>query len=223
MNSQRLLQIIPWLLPFACWAQAQQTNPAWFNQPQIFAVDDGCESPSQSPLSSIPYTGQIFGDYIMLTSTPDSELEQAVSSWHAKGGFSFYLGDLYARNDGSTPADWDAFRMRTLSGAYLNLGGFYAPENTPLYSLSSPVFRQAILAAAMHAVDLGADGMTFDDAQGQIDIMFVPSDQAGSFDSVTMAAFQAYLQQNFTASQLMSQFGISDIGSFNYASSQLSG
>jgi hypothetical protein len=75
----------------------------------------------------------------------------------------------------------------------------------------------------MHAVDLGADGMTFDDAQGQIDIMFVPSDQAGSFDSVTMAAFQAYLQQNFTASQLMSQFGISDIGSFNYASSQLSG
>jgi hypothetical protein len=50
-----------------------------------------------------------------------------------------------------------------------------------------------------------------------MDIMLDAPDQSGSFDSVTMAAFQAYLQQNFTASQLMSQFGISNIGAFNYA------
>ena len=70
----------------------------------------------------------------------------------------------------------------------------------------------------MHAVDLGADGLTFDDTTGQFDVMFGPPNNSGSFDSVTMAAFQAYLRQNFTASQLLSQFGISDIGSFNYAS-----
>lgn len=94
--------------------------------------------------------------------------------------------------------------MRNLAGAYIDLGdqnGFYAPENIPLYSLSSPVYQQALLAGALHAVDLGADGMTFDNSAQQMYAMLGAADQSGSFDSVTMAAFQAYLQQNFTASQ----------------------
>ena len=203
------------MLPFVCWAQGQQKSPAWFNQPQFFALDYWYDSPFQSPLSAIPFTGQVFGEYILTNTEPDYNLEPVVSYWHSQGGLYFFVEDLYARNDGSTPADWDPFRMRNLAGAYVNLGGFNPPS--PLYSLSSPVFQQALLAAALHAVDLGGDGMTFDDSSQQIQIMLGAPDQAGSFDSVTMAAFQAYLQQNFTASQLMTQFGISAIGSFNYA------
>jgi len=209
--------------PFVCGAQGQQSHPAWYIHPQFFAEDYSYDFPNSPPLSSLPVTGQIFGAYILTNTVSDLDVAREVSSWHYQGGQYFFVEDLYARNDGSTPADWDSFRMRNLNGAYINLGGFYASQSTPLYSLSSPVFQQALLSAAMHAVDLGGDGITFDDSTGQLDIILGSADsaalpdQAGSFDSVTMAAFQAYLQQNFTASQLMSQFGISNISSFNYA------
>ena len=203
------------MLPFACWAQGQQTSPAWFNQPQFFATDYPYQFPFQSPLSPLPFTGQVWGVYILDNTFPDSYVQDTVDSWHAQGGLYFFVEDLYARFN--IVPDWDFFRMRNLAGAYIDLGGFYAPENTPLYSLSSPVYQQALLAGALQAVDLGADGMTFDNSVEQLDIMLGAPDQSGSFDSVTMAAFQSYLQQNFTASQLMSQFGISNIGSFNYA------
>lgn len=207
-----------WLtLSLACWAQGPQKNPVWFNQPQFFALDYGSDFPYQSPLNSVPYTGEIFGTSILETSIPDSELEPIVASWHSQGGLYFFVEDLYAPYDnGSPPANWDSFRMRNLDGAYIDYGGFYGA--TPVYSLSGPVFRQALLTAALHAVDLGGDGITFDDSTGQLSVILGSPDASGSFDSVTMAAFQAYLQQSFTPSQLLSQFGISDIGNFNYAS-----
>lgn len=205
--------------PFVCRAQGQQSTPAWFDRPQFFALDYAYDFPNSPPLSSLPFTGQIFGAYILTNTVSDLDLAREVSSWHYQGGIYFFVEDLYARNDGSTPADWDSFRMRNLAGGYIGLGNldsFYS--NSPLYSLSSPVFQQALVAAAEHAVDLGADGLTFDDTTGQLGVIFGPPGNSGSFDSVTMAAFQAYLQQNFTVGQLLSQFGISDIGNFNYAS-----
>jgi hypothetical protein len=209
-NVYRVLGL--WLmLPFACWAQGQQKNPAWFNQPQFFLSEYPYQLPFQSPLSALPLTGQLWGAYILDNTFPDSQLQMLVDSWHNQGGIYFFVEDLYAHN--SIVPGWDSFRMRNLAGAYIDVGGFYAPQNIPLYSLSSPVFQQALLAGALHAVDVGADGMTFDNSALQMDIMLGAPDQSGSFDSVTMAAFQAYLQHNFTASQLQSQFGISDIGS----------
>src|SRR5580693_4266526 len=108
-----------WLmLPFACWAQGQQKSPAWFNQPQFFSLDYAYDSPFQSPLSALPFTGQIFGVYILTNTEPDYNLEPVVSYWHRQGGLYFFLEDLFARTDLSTPADWDSFRMRNLAGAY---------------------------------------------------------------------------------------------------------
>ncbi len=216
-NSQAVIGV--WLaLLFACWAQGQQTTPAWFNQSQFFVTGYPYNLPFESPLAALPFTGQIWGAYILDNTFPDSQVQPVVDSWHAQGGHYFFVEDLYSRN--SIVPGWDSFRMRNLAGAYIDLGdqnGFYAPENIPLYSLSSPVYQQALLAGAMHAVDLGADGMTFDNSAQQMYAMLSAPDQSGSFDSATMAAFQAYLQHNFTAGQLMSQFGISAIGSFNYA------
>ena len=170
------------MLPFACWAQGQQTSPAWFNQPQFFVSEYPYDLPFQSPLSALPFTGQVWGVYILDNTFPESQLQMVVDSWHAQGGLYFFVEDLYARF--YIVPNWDSFRMRNLAGAYIDLGGFYAPENTPLYSLSSPVYQQALLAGALQAVDLGADGMTFDNSAQQMNIMLGAPDQSGSFDSV---------------------------------------
>ena len=136
-----------------------------------------------------------------------------MNRWHAQGRRYFFASDLLGVNL-SPPPDWDPFRMRNLAGAYLNVGGVYG--NTPQYSLSSPVFQAALRAGAMQAVDLGADGLSIDDVAGQLGAMLGPPDASGSFDSVTMAAFQSYLQQKFSAGALLSQFGIGNISSFDF-------
>jgi hypothetical protein len=155
-----------WLmLPFACWAQGQQKSPAWFNQPQFFALDYWYDSPFQSPLSALPFTGQVWGVYILDYTVENgyvSQLPILVDSWHNQGGLYFFVEDLFTRSN-IVPA-WNSFRIRNLAGAYIDLGGFYAPQNIPLYSLSSPVYQQALLAGALQAVDVGADGMTFDNS-----------------------------------------------------------
>jgi hypothetical protein len=163
----------------------------------------------------------MFGIYLFPNSLTDSQLQLEMNAWKKNGGVYFFAADLLIISADQAPAGWDSFRMRNLNGDYLDLtgaNGFYAPLQVRQYSLSSPLFQAALKAAAMHAVDLGADGITFDDPFGQLQVILGVPDASGSFDIVTMAAFQTYLQQNFTASQLMSQFGISDIGSFNYAS-----
>jgi uncharacterized protein (TIGR03437 family) len=101
--------------------------------------------------------------------------------------------------------------MRTLDGAYLNHGSW------PQYSLSSPVFQSTFIQLAQEAVDIGADGFMIDDIADWLGvILYLPAHNAGSFDSVTMAAFRDYLRQKYSSAVLQSQFGISDINSFDF-------
>ena len=188
----------------------------WFNKPQFFTYYDGIFFRTDPGLGQVPFTGEMFGVYLFPNSDTNANLQQEVNAWQSRGGVYFFASDLLIRVDSSTPADWDSFRMRTIDGAYLNLGGVYASYNTPMYSLSSPVFQATLKAAAMRAVDLGADGMTFDDTIGQLYEIEGDPHSSGSFDTVTMAAFQSYLQQKYSAATLLQQFGIPNIASFNY-------
>jgi hypothetical protein len=97
-NVHRVLGL--WLtLPFACWAQGQQTSPAWFNQPQFFVSEYPNSPPFVSPLSALPLTGQVWGVYILDNTNPDSLLQLTVDSWHAQGGVYFFVdAPLFSAN-----------------------------------------------------------------------------------------------------------------------------
>jgi hypothetical protein len=61
--------------------------------------------------------------------------------------------------------------------------------------LSSPVFQAWLIGWAKHEVDLGADGVLVDDTFAHVTEILSAPLAAGCFDSVTMAAFTAWLQQ----------------------------
>jgi uncharacterized protein (TIGR03437 family) len=212
------------MLPLATWAQAQQANPVWFSQPQFLTYNGGLllnrlgasipltGSPigdDSSTLGQVPFTGEMFGVDLLLTPDTNSTIQQEVNAWKSRGGVYFFAADLISRADSSTPPDWDSFRMRNIDGGYVN--------NKALYSLSSPVFQAALKADALRAVDLGADGTTFDNCPGQLALMLYSGPHgSGSFDAVTMGAFRSYLQQKYSPAVLLAQFGIADISSFDF-------
>jgi uncharacterized protein (TIGR03437 family) len=203
-------------------------QPAWYNQPQFFAVFDfqsvnGSLVSFTGQGSNVPYTGQSWGiQYSVYPVNSGDYPAQDVAAWKARDQNGPYFAsislDTIYLNQGSSPNPaWDAFRMRTLSGQYLDQ--FDTRKGTFAdYSLSSPVFQAFLIASAQQAVDAGADGLLVDDVQSQLGAIQYGSAQAGSFDAITMGAFQTYLQQKYSASVLATQFGIADITTFNFGS-----
>lgn len=204
-----------YILVFGVSAAHCQSAPAWYNQPQFFNFFD---SPTGPNIKQVPFTGQAWGGHFdNYPASSNVTLQQDVAAWKAQSGV-YFLTFSFEKVYGSPNPAWDAFRMRTLNGQYVDQAG---PQNTPVafYSLSSPVRQAAMLAWAQQAVDLGADGLIVDDVASQLGaILAYPLSQGGSFDSVTMGAFQTYLQQKYSASVLAAQFGIADITAFNFGS-----
>ncbi len=201
-------------------------EPAWFGQPQLFKNLDKYET-TDPLIGKVPFTGLGWGllpnypalsqfnaqGYSPIPGNIEQEASQ-VSAWRF-GGPYFASGNAKRLYD-SPPPSWDSFRMRNLEGNYIN--DYYGNTFAPLYSLSSPVFKAFLKTRAKEAVDMGADGFLVDDPAGQVAVMLNQAPQnAGSFDAVTMTAFQVYLQQKYGSAALQSQFGIADISSFNFA------
>ena len=205
-------------------AFAAPCQPAWFDEPLFFKYEDQWGT-SDPLIHQLPFNGLAWG---LLPNFPDASviaegaytpdpmtlrLETAQVRQWSFGGPYFAFTNLRALYD-SPPPEWDAFRMRSLNGAYYNGSGSNA---IPFYSLSSPVFQAFIKARAREAVDIGADGFLIDDPGGQVVLMFdQPAATAGTFDTVTMAAFRSWLQQQFSPAALQTQFGISDISTFDF-------
>ena len=144
-----------YILVFGVSAAHCQSAPAWYNQPQFFNFFD---SPTGPNIKQVPFTGQAWGGHFdNYPASSNVTLQQDVAAWKAQSGV-YFLTFSFEKVYGSPNPAWDAFRMRTLNGQYVDQAG---PQNTPVafYSLSSPVRQAAMLAWAQQAVDLGADGL----------------------------------------------------------------
>jgi uncharacterized protein (TIGR03437 family) len=188
-------------------------DPVWFGQPQFLSNGPGYLMCADKLMPQLPFTGQAWAA-CTVSGVTDDVLRREVAYWHANmtGPYldSMSLQTFYLP---AVPA-WDSFRLRNLDGGYMD----HNTTGSPLYSISSSTYRQAFQAQVLRAVDAGADGIHIDDVQGQIGAMVWQSGRlSGSFDSVTMSAFVAYLQQKYTPATLQSQFGIGDIASFDFA------
>ncbi len=88
------------------------------------------------------------------------------------------------------------------------------PEATQYaYDINHPKWREYVLEQALAAVDAGADAISIDDADGNV--QWVRSGQ-GSFNPSSEAGFRQYLMQEYSAVEL-SQLGITDIDGFDYS------
>ena len=195
-------------------------QPAWYNQPQFFRGTGAANDPG---IALVPFTGETWGSQFCVYPYPTGAgyLQQDVATWKARNGvyFASLSLDTIYRSPGVGPDPaWDAFRMRSLNGQYFDQADSRHSTFAD-YSLSSPVYQAFLKASAQQAVDGGADGLLVDDVQSQLGATLWNSPaQAGSFDAVTMSAFQIYLQQKYSPSALAAEFGIADITTFNFGS-----
>jgi uncharacterized protein (TIGR03437 family) len=188
-------------------------DPAWFNQPQFFAYFSGYAFGVDPLINKVPYTGQAWGIYLPNTDT-DAYLKSEIAIWKGKNATAPYFSNMNPNSilSADAPPEWDVFRMRTLDGRYLNQS-----YGTPIYSISSPVFRTFLKQLAQRAVDIGSDGILLDEPERQVTAVIYNSPRdGGTFDSVTMAAFREWLQTKYSPAALKTQYGIADIATFHF-------
>ena len=88
------------------------------------------------------------------------------------------------------------------------------PEATQYaYDINHPEWRDYVLEQALAAVDAGADAISIDDADGNV--QWVRSG-LGSFNPASEAGFRQYLKDKYSLDEL-GELGISDIDSFDYS------
>lgn len=188
-------------------------DPPWYHQPQFLSIFAGYFFPRDPLLPRVPYSGAAWGLFLPPDGFSDTGIvEYEIAKWRAAASGPYFASVNLGFLNHSSPPEWDSFRMRTLDGQYLNEGG------VATYSISGSAHQSYLRALAVRAVDIGADGLLIDDVQTQIAVIFGLGSQsyAGSFDTVTMTAFTAWLAKKYSTDQLNSQFGISDIRSFDY-------
>lgn len=195
----------------------------WFGRPQFLNYSSsyslsGFVEPDL--LARVPFTGQAWGLYLP-SSFGDGPLQAEIARWRATNPSNPYIASSNPNNlylSSVATSDWDLFRMRTLDGRYLGDAAFNpSGPPPPRYTLSSLSWRGFLKEQARRAVDIGANGLLFDEIQGQLlSMLYLGPRAAGSFDTVTMAAFRTWLRQRYDAATLMNRFMIADISALDF-------
>ena len=200
-------------------------DPAWYSQPQFFDTFSFYTFNADPLLRQIPFTGLAKpGDAGLIPVTLQGIVEdraEIAASRNSELDFAYLNLDVEL---GSLSKDllseWDPFRLRAIDGSYLDntAGTSDTPQGDfPIYSLSSPVYLSVQLARAQAAVDCGFWGSSILDSvfDPVASIVSNSAARAGSFDSVTMAAFTTHLQKTYSAAQLQSMFGLATAANLN--------
>ena len=204
-------------LALALLAGVSVTAQSLWSQPHFLNMSNGIYVYRMEPgLNDIPFTGQAWGLFFPPTGFTDAIIRKEISGWLSPNPNRVYFVSMnpMAPYNYPAPPEWDAFRMRSFDGEYIDHAGGAFPQ----YSLSSRTFQEFLKAQARFAVDVGATGAHTDDIQGPLSVMLYTSpDRAGSFDGVTIAAFRAWLGQHYSAEELRSQFQVTDLSTLDFA------
>ncbi len=187
-----------------------QLTPDWLNNVQIFQNTKGYIIDTSPILSKVNFTGQGWGVYFP-NGWDQSILESEIGAWHSQNKIYISFGatiSLYWPYSIPVP---DSHRQLDLNGNFVDFLGCYR------YTVCSEAWQDYVKSENRKAIDLGVEGIQFDDAQVPPLQMCPFESQPASFDSVTMVHFRNYLKQNFTPAQLQQRFDIANIDTFNYA------
>jgi len=189
-----------------------QHQPEWLNNVQVFQARHGFML-NQSPImAKVNFTGQGWGLYFP-NNWSTATLESELNAWHSKGKIYVIMGATqYLHWSGSPPVP-DSHLIQDLNGNVV-----YGRQGERRYTICSAEWQDFIKLENRKAIDLNIDGIHFDGAQSPPILMCDFNSQPTSFDSVTMAHFRSYLKENYSIEQLLQEFDIISIDTFNYAS-----
>ncbi len=200
-----------WIAIILSTALSAQTPPDWLSRIQLFQMSRGYVINPSPILSVVRFTGQGWGVYFP-NALDDRSLTLEFDAWHSRDAVYVAFGatkNLYVDYPVPVP---DSHRV-------LDLYGNFVPglENSRQYSLCSEAWQAFVKSENRRAIDLGADGIHFDDAVVFPYMLCSWNAQPAPFDSVTMAAFRAHLDAAYSDAELSLKFDITDITSFDYA------
>ncbi|MBN1370116.1 MAG: hypothetical protein JW954_07780 [Dehalococcoidaceae bacterium] len=79
-------------------------------------------------------------------------------------------------------------------------------------NLLNPGWQQELTATGKAMIDMGVEGVAVDESTFNRQVIY---EAGGTFDEYSMAGFTKYLAGKYSANELKTRFGITDIGSFN--------
>lgn len=214
------------VLSFAafCTQSVGQQLPDWYTRTQFFAgfevgyfLNGGPQNGPQYA-NAAPFTGESWG---FEPPEPGREFLEAreISMWHAAGRL-YHPGTWIDSPQQALPGvdpfpNSQAAICTNISGTTLTTSGL-VPNSLIEYSISSTAYQQYLTGELKQAIDEGADGFQFDGVGYLASTVLNAADQAGCFDSATMAAFAAYLAAKYSTADLSSMFQITDVSTFNF-------
>lgn len=87
------------------------------------------------------------------------------------------------------------------------------PSGVMIPNLHHPAFRAQLIAWGREVVDAGADGMMIDGAAPNVDAIYLAG---GCFEPLALESFRSYLESTYTAAELATEFGITNIETFSF-------
>lgn len=131
-------------------------------------------------------------------------------------------GRRYVASISTFDAAYDTYLARPdlVAAAVIDIDGkpiIVSWESTPGKPLwwgntNLPVWRDFLIGEAKSMVDAGVDGVIIDEGEGTAGSLA----WGGSFGATDMALFRDYLAKRYTADQLRTQYGITDVTTFDY-------
>lgn len=205
------ISLVLCILFFATPKAYSQVHPEWLEKVQIFQSGKGYIINSSPIMSKVTFTGQGWGVYFP-NNWYKPTLESEINAWHIKGGKYIAYGATFRLYWDGTPPVPDSNRLKDING---NLVNDFLDNRQ--YTICSEKWQSFVISENRKAIDLGIDGLHFDDVQMPPLIMSKWNPQPASFDSVTMAHFRNYLRENYSTEQIFQKFDVNNIDTFNYA------
>jgi len=179
------------------------SEPSWWQELNTY----GGGNSSLKMLHLFDVIGWGYGAY---TEWTQQLLRRQVARMHAQGGR--YMGELQL---------WDIYSLaehpELLNAVVIDIDGqpvetFDSTPEDPLYwgNTNHPIYQAYLRDQCRAMVDLGVDGITIDEMNG------TSAASSGSFGEPDMSMFRTYLADHYTPQELLNQFGIADIETFDY-------
>ena len=130
---------------------------------------------------------------------------------HFIGGYmapSHHIGESV-----DPPAEWAATDLAGNPIDHVKPAVENAQHGTYWMNVLHPAWQETLLETAKAAIDMGMEGIVFDDTPAQRWVVF---QEGGSFDEYSIAGFRAFLAEHFDEDVLAERFDIGDVETFDF-------
>lgn len=202
MTKLKILTIILY-----CFFQAPfviaQYKPSWFDEVGVYRFwmpsEKKAEFDSKIRNSGLPAWGHLISSFWSDSSQTKDDVQ-----------YSHHLGKIYVAHTyygNMLLDDTLVCKIDSVAGRSIN-GEIHKGSTEVQASVCSPTWKRVLKKHIRKMIDVGADGIFFDNAGFAIET---------SFDKFTLIEFREYLKNHYTETELISYFDISSIDDFNYA------